>query len=234
MNTCEESTFSSAFHSTHSEVHILTFAGRNLLTFAMDFLNFDPVTKNLSVNLESVADWPEQDKTDYSHEVETLNLLAKQLVGTNSDVPPPSNQLNGNLTKQVEKMRDTGIKEMKLGKHTEAIKLLSMALEMALKRSLWESVQYQITQIVTILDARCDVYIKLNKWADAYADAHILTTIQPTEWNNFYRKARCLRRIARYSEAKSNLATAQELCKTSAAATAKVNEEISSIDALSA
>lgn len=198
----------------------------------MEFLNFDPATKNLSVVEGSTQDWSEQDQTDYAYEVENLNTLSKQLVGFNGDIPPPGNQINGNLSKQIDKLRETAIRDAKLGKHTEALKLLSMALEMALRRPLWESVQFQMGQIVGILNDRCDLYIKTNQWANAYADTHILTTLQPGEWSNFYRKALCLRKIENYHEAKALLATALELGKNNTSAVVKVNQEISSIDAL--
>lgn len=200
----------------------------------MECLSFDPVTKNLTVTPNSLDSWDEQDRKDYTHEVESLNLLAKQLVATNADVPPPGNQINGNLTKQVDKLRETATRESKQGKDLEALKLLTMALDMSLRRAVWESVQYQITQVVVILNDRCDLYIKLNKWAEAYADAHILTTVQPVEWSNFYRKARCLRRIEQYSEAKALLATALELGKNNAKAQAKINDEIKALDELTA
>ncbi|KAF5093504.1 hypothetical protein D0Z03_002385 [Geotrichum reessii] len=195
----------------------------------MDALVFDPVTKNFSVNEAAIADWSKKDQDEYAFEVETLQLLSKQLVGSTTDVPPPSNQINTNLSKQVEKMRETGLRESKADKNPEAIRLLSMALEMALKRSLWESSQFQMTQVAMILDSRCDVYIKLNKWAEAFADVQLLATLQPNEWSNFYRKARCLRRIERYAEARANLNTAAELSKNNAAAAAKVKEEMDSI-----
>lgn len=199
---------------------------------AMEYLKFDPATKVISVDQDSVAYWSEQDVKDYSHEVNTLNALAKQLVATNADVPPPPNQITENLSKQVTKLRDTALKEAKQGKDAEAIKLLTMALDMALRRPVWEAVQYQTTQIVVLLSDRCNVFIKLNKWADAYADAHILTTLQPAEWSNYFRKARCLRRIEKYGEAKALLATALELGKNDAGALIKVNEEINDLNSL--
>ena len=195
----------------------------------MDALVFDPVTKNFSVNEAAIADWSKNDQEDYAFEVESLQVLSKQLVASTTDVPPPSNQINSNLSKQVEKMRETGLRESKAGKDLEAARLLSMALEMALKRPLWEASQYQMSQVAAILDSRCDVYIKLNKWAEAFADVQLLATLQPNEWSNFYRKARCLRRIEKYAEARACLTTAAELSKNNPAAAAKVKDEIEAI-----
>lgn len=218
-------------HVSKSEI---PFRPAQTTTSTMSTLTFDPVTKNFTVTPGSTDAWDDNESAEYAREVDQLNLLAKQLVATTADVPPPGNQISGNLTKQVDKLRETAARESKQGKHAEALKLLTMALDMALRRALWESVQYQISQIVIILSDRCDAFIKLNKWADAYGDAHILTTIQPNEWSNFYRKARCLRRIEQYGEARANLNTALEFAKNDRKAAQKVNEEIKALDDLTA
>lgn len=198
----------------------------------MELITLDPVTKQLSVPESALSQFSAADQSDLKTEVEQLQLLFSQLVTANVNIPAAPNQLNGVLLKQVDKMRDSALRELKAGRVVEAARQFGLALDMALRRPGWEGSQHQIQMVASLLDSRCQAYVEANMWPEAFGDASVLVNIQPTEWKHWYRKGLCLRKVKRYTEALGCLRSAAEMAAKDQQASVKINNEIESIEDL--
>lgn len=159
---------------------------------------YDPVSKVIS--LEETAT---EDK-ELQEEVDQLNRLAKDLISTNSDVPEspePSKQ----LSPLIKKLVVSGVEAIKKKKFPEAIKQLSLAIEMASRRTRWEAFAVQLQELNSILTVRCDAYIMSKQWAEAYNDADMLLGTQVTTPENFLRRAVASFNLGRLHQAKIDL-----------------------------
>jgi len=159
---------------------------------------YDPVSKVISVEESSKND------TDLQEEVDQLNRLVKDLVSSNQEVPEspePSKQ----LAPLIKKLVTSGIEALKKKKFPEAIKQLSLAIEMASRRSRWEAFAIQLQELNSILMARCDAYIMNKQWAEAYNDADMLLGTQVNTPDNFLRRAVSSFNLGRLQQAKVDL-----------------------------
>lgn len=189
---------------------VVTF--QNITFFTVDMslsVTVDPSSKKVSIDESFMQSLEESDRQELENHILQLNELNRQLVGLNADVPPPANEINKQLSVQVNKMKDSGVAALKNNKGSEGLRNISLALEMALKRPSWESTAYAIEEVVNVLSARCDGYMKQNLWPEAFDDATILTLLKPQDAKNHYRKGKCLQTIGQYSEAKTCYVAAQ-------------------------
>uniref|UniRef100_A0A060T5R7 ARAD1B06072p n=1 Tax=Blastobotrys adeninivorans TaxID=409370 RepID=A0A060T5R7_BLAAD len=171
----------------------------------------DPSSKRVSVDDSFYEGLPEEEAKDLSLKLEQLNTLHRALVGVNGDVPPPSDQISGPLTTQVNKLRESGIQSLRQNKNAEAVKHLSLAIEMSLRRNPWEATKFLIDELAKSMGPRADAYIAQNMWPEAYNDAAMLTLLAPLDAKNHYRKGRCLQSVQKYSEAKASYAAGLSL-----------------------
>lgn len=159
---------------------------------------YDPVSKLVSIE-ETAA----EDK-ELQEEIDQLNRLAKDLISTNSEIPEspePSKQ----LSPMIKKLVTSGVEALKKRKFPEAIKQLSLAIEMASRRSRWEAFAVQLQELNSILAVRCDAYIMNKQWAEAYNDVDMLLGTQVTTPENFLRRSVAAFNLGRLQQAKVDL-----------------------------
>lgn len=159
---------------------------------------YDPVSKLVSIE-ETAA----EDK-ELQEEIDQLNRLAKDLISTNSEIPEspePSKQ----LSPMIKKLVTSGVEALKKRKFPEAIKQLSLAIEMASRRSRWEAFAVQLQELNSILTVRCDAYIMNKQWAEAYNDVDMLLGTQVTTPENFLRRSVAAFNLGRLHQAKVDL-----------------------------
>ncbi|VVT49473.1 uncharacterized protein SAPINGB_P002287 [Magnusiomyces paraingens] len=174
---------------------------------------YDSKTKTVSVDTEKISGWPIDDKAGFTREVYFLNHLAQAMFSQKSqDVPTQGGKSNKDAHIQIEKICVQAAKDLKVGvKDKEAIVgSLNGALALSLGQPPWDSAMTKMQQVVNILGVRCDVNLSRNFWADAAADAEILVMFNAQDWRNHYRRARCLRTIEKYAEAKQEYIVARE------------------------
>ncbi|KAK9381142.1 uncharacterized protein V2V93DRAFT_368431 [Kockiozyma suomiensis] len=158
-------------------------------------INFDKVTKHL--------DFSESEKTpERAAEVAKLNKLYKDLVGVNSDVPPPPNQINGRLTDQVKKLKESGNQAFKRSSYADAIRMYGLAIEMALKRASWEASGYQREELSVLFSNRSQAYMSTGSWGEGMVDADTAIFLRRSFPKAHYRKGKCLQNLGRLREAK--------------------------------
>lgn len=171
----------------------------------------DPASKAVSIEQPYLDSIDPSKVKELNNQVAQLNDLARHLVGVNGDVPPPSNVVTESVTKQVNKLKDSAAKATKAGRGSEAIKFYNLAMGLALKRAPWESTQYVIEEVCSILGPRADLYISQSLWPEAYTDSGLLVLLKGMDPKNQYRKGRCLQTIGKLSEARIAYQTALNL-----------------------
>ncbi|KAK9474866.1 uncharacterized protein V1510DRAFT_410875 [Dipodascopsis tothii] len=159
-----------------------------------------PVTINETTKR---LDIPEEFLTDArAAELEQVNQLARELVALNADVPMPPNQINGKLTEQVRKMRESGNLSFKKAQYVDALRLYSLAIEMATKRSPWEASQYVREETAVLFSNRAQAYMASERWEDGLADADMAIYLRRNQAKPYWRKGKCLQRLGRLAEAR--------------------------------
>ncbi|CAG80610.1 hypothetical protein B0I72DRAFT_135862 [Yarrowia lipolytica] len=163
-------------------------------------ISYDESARKVSIAKD--ASLTPEYKKELQIELDKLNSFAKEMVACPGSIPPPPNEANRNLAIQVAKLRDSGAMQFKAGKPQEALTQINMALDMALKRPLYEATGAAIADVSEVLAYRCDINMVLGNWAAAYADAELLCLIKPQIPQNYLRKGKCLQTATKYLEAK--------------------------------
>lgn len=140
-------------------------------------ISYDESARKVSIAKD--ASLTPEYKKELQIELDKLNSFAKEMVACPGSIPPPPNEANRNLAIQVAKLRDSGAMQFKAGKPQEALTQINMALDMALKRPLYEATGAAIADVSEVLAYRCDINMVLGNWAAAYADAELLCLIKP-------------------------------------------------------
>lgn len=177
-------------------------------------VEYNEVTKKVCFPPEALSSLSEQDQAHATSTAELVNRLMNDLVNHNGELPPPPGVLTKNISVGASKIANNGVKALLQQKPQEAVKLLSTALEMVLRRPLWEPTVQVLEEVASCLMPRCDAYVSLKQWADAYADASLLMLMKPQDPMNHYRKGMILISAGRRSEARDFLATAARMAPT--------------------
>lgn len=169
--------------------------------------HMDPTTKKVALDATAFVD--EESRVQAEQAVALVNRLMADLVVSGRDQPPPPKQnVSTNISVASNKLIANGILMIQQNKPAEATKVFSTALEMILRRPLWEPTPLTIEEVTKVLAPRCDAYIASQQWEDAYADASMLQILQPADAANFYRKAVTLLSASKVKEARELLVTA--------------------------
>lgn len=170
--------------------------------------HMDPTTKK--VVLDTTAPVPDESTAAQTEQaIALVNRLMSDLVVSGQDVPPPPKTgVSTNITVASNKLIANGIQMIQQNKPADAVKILSTALEMVLRRPLWEPTPLTIEEVIKVLAPRCDAFIAAQQWENAYADASMLQILQPADPANLYRKAVTLLSASKVKDARELLITA--------------------------
>ncbi|CAG8528537.1 17532_t:CDS:1 [Acaulospora morrowiae] len=130
----------------------------------------------------------------------SLNSLHKSLLEINGNIPPP-NAVDEGLIREVLRIREEGNKHFKAQNYHEAIKLYTMAIELAFKRPVWEPHEITARDVSLCLSNRSAAYMGINSWVNAYVDAEWGISIRPEYVKGYFRKGKALMAMGRYEEA---------------------------------
>ncbi|KAK9240865.1 TPR-like protein [Lipomyces kononenkoae] len=157
---------------------------------------FNEVTKHVDLPPDEVT--PSRAK-----EIQELNSLYRDLVALNADVPPPPNQINGRLNDQVRKLKDAGNASYKKGQYSDAVRMYSLAIEMALKRPPWEASGFVKEELSVLYSNRAQAHMSVSAWGDALVDADTAIYLKRNFAKAHYRKGKCMQHMGRLHEAKA-------------------------------
>ncbi|GMG40866.1 unnamed protein product [Ambrosiozyma monospora] len=161
-------------------------------------------------------------------EISQLNTLAKELLNTNSEIPPPPAKefFTKNLSMMVRKMHESGVNSMRTSKFPEAAKQFTVALGLATARPKFESFQMTIPETLLCIIGRCDANLKNENYMDAYLDAEILATLGPNIPDNHFRKGMALLHLRQLQAAKTSFETALTFGPSNPVILREINKEL--------
>lgn len=167
----------------------------SLDTFTLLPLAMDPTTKAITSTSSNPA---------LENELAALNNLHKALLaaGTPTGTPPPPVPVNPTRSAQIGKLRESGNAEFRKGNHASAVKMYSLAIDMALGRPPWEPSGLVREEVSGLLSNRAQANMAQQNWADGAVDAE--TSVEMKKVGNakgWWRRGKCLLEMGRLEEA---------------------------------
>ncbi|MCJ1235551.1 hypothetical protein MMC14_003521 [Varicellaria rhodocarpa] len=169
-------------------------------TFTLLPLYLDPTSKAISA--PSLSHTP-----SLASELTFLNQSHRSLLtlDTPSQVPPAPLPLNPKRSAQIQKMREQAnslFRKSTPSSTTEAIKLYTYALEMALTRPAWEPAAIVREEAAMLLANRAQAYMSKQDWPEGAADAESSVEMKRTgNAKAWWRRGKCLTEMGRWEEA---------------------------------
>jgi translocation protein SEC72 len=137
-------------------------------------------------------------------ELTQLNTLHRLLLTLDTSVPPPPLPINPKRSAQIVKLRDTAALAAKKSNHAEALRLYTLAINMASTRPPWEPVGLVRDELAGLYERRAGVSMGMQDWVQGAADAEC--SIQCKKVGNsggWVKRGRCLVEMGRLEEAKT-------------------------------
>jgi translocation protein SEC72 len=134
-------------------------------TFTLLPLQMDPATKAIS------ATGPANNALNT--ELAALNALHRNLlnVETPTGTPPPPVPVNPKRSAQIGKLRESGNAEFRKGNPAGAVKLYTLAIDMALGRPHWEPSGLVREEVSGLLSNRAQANMAQQNWGEGAVDA---------------------------------------------------------------
>lgn len=183
-------------------------------TFTLLELSIDPSTKAVSSSSSSLA-----------KHLETLNSTHRGLLSLNTpdQAPPPPLPVQPQRSQQITKLRESAQAALKKpagnpsggsgipANIADAIKLYTLAVDMALSRPAWEPSGLVREEAAVTLSGRAEAYALARQWADSLVDAKLSVESKPAGNVGAYVQAgRALIEMGRRSEARELMHAGQE------------------------
>lgn len=143
---------------------------------------------------------PDESTEIFSINVSQINSLTKSIIAESNPnfTPKP----NDTTTGMIQKLFQTGIAKMKEQKLNEALKSITLAIEMATrKRSPYEAFALQLQELQFMLKHKIDLELVLNKPMDALQDLEMLMGTGLVTSDVFIRLTDALLKLGQYNEA---------------------------------
>lgn len=117
-------------------------------------------------------------------------------------IPPPDMKLPPTrIGVQVKKMKESGNEAFSRKKYPDAKRLYSLAIEMALKRPIFEVPTLLRDELVPLLCNRSICCLHIEEYPEALADACTAIQLKPDFSKAYFRKGQALSKMERYDEA---------------------------------
>lgn len=165
-------------------------------TFTLLPLEVDPTTKSISA--------PQSHSNALNTELETLNTLHQNLlaVETPTGTPPPPVPVNPKRSAQIGKLRESGNAEFRKGSHGAAVKMYTLAIDMALARPAWEPSGLVREEVSGLLSNRAQANMAQQNWAEGAVDAEASVEMKKVgNAKGWWRRGKCLLEMGRLDEA---------------------------------
>lgn len=127
-------------------------------------IHIDPATKQVSVMS------PDKSAQEAAAIVNDLHTQFKSLETANN-VPPPPMPVDPKRTAAINKLRESAGQAAKKGNNAEAVRFLTVALDMATSRPDWEPVGLKREELAICYLARAAAYAENRDWVNAHRDA---------------------------------------------------------------
>lgn len=136
-------------------------------------------------------------------EIDLLNRFISDIDQANIDLykEPGSLKVNKEVNKQIKKSYVAGLLMSKNGKYSDAIKCYSSGINQIFLVNVTEPFKLFFHELNLLLNARADVYIKMNNYLHAYNDIDFLLNLLIFSLENFLKKGQCLFLMKKYDQA---------------------------------
>lgn len=130
-----------------------------------------------------------------------INSLSKSIISESN--PNFTPQPNENTTKLIKNLFEGGISKMKQNNLVDALKNVSLAIDMSTKnRNCYESFGVQLQELHFMIKHKIDLELTLGKYLDALQDLDILIGTGVVSPDVFIRKTDALLKLEQFNEAK--------------------------------
>ncbi|SPC63284.1 uncharacterized protein UHOD_06626 [Ustilago sp. UG-2017b] len=160
-------------------------------TFQQVPLSLDSTTLTLSTPIPSL-------------DLTVLNALIRSLQGLPPNVafPPPPNAIAPQRSMAINQAREQGNTAYRNKDWAEAIKMYTLAIDVAASRPLWEANQVARDELSLCLANRSAAFASCQDWIGALCDAEAVTKLKKPWTKGHYRKAKALVGLQRCKEAR--------------------------------
>ncbi|TKX26924.1 translocation protein sec72 [Elsinoe australis] len=172
----------------------------SLDTFTQLPLTIDPQTKAVTSHPTSTAITTELDILNSLH-----RSLLRDLESTTAPhgVPPPPVPVNSKRSAQITKLRETGNASFKKGQFGDAIRMYSLAIDMAAARPVWEPSGLVREELSALYGNRAQAKMAGQDWPGAAADAECSVELKKVgNVKGWWRRGTCLKEMGRLEEAR--------------------------------
>lgn len=139
-----------------------------------------------------------------THDLQLLNALSRSIASLPPQfgVPPPPNIVPPQRSLAVNQAREQGKEAFKRKEYAEAIKLFTLAIDVAASRPLWEAAVIGRDELAVCLANRSAAFAAVEDWVDSYVDADAVVQLKRPWLKGHYRKGMALRKMGRNQEAR--------------------------------
>ena len=171
---------------------------------ALSDANFQTVPLGIDPNTNLLA--------SPTHDVNLINALIRSLqqLPPQMPFPPPPNVVPPQRSMAVNKAREDGVAAFKKGELVEAIKMFTLAIDVAASRPLWEANQIARDELAACLANRSAALAAAEDWIGALCDADAVIKIKKPWTKGYFRKGKALVGLERYKEAKEAFEQGQQ------------------------
>ncbi|KEQ76251.1 tetratricopeptide repeat domain-containing protein, partial [Aureobasidium namibiae CBS 147.97] len=165
-------------------------------TFVQLPLAIDPNTKGVSSNSSSGA---------LRAELDALNALHRSFLADLEGplgIPPPPVPVNPKRSAQITKLKESGNASFKKGAYPDAVRMYGLAIDMAIKRPVWEPAGLVREELSQLYNNRAQAYMVQQMWPEAALDAFCSTELKKVaNTKGWWRRTVALKEQGRLDEA---------------------------------
>ncbi|CCF55917.1 hypothetical protein KAFR_0A04810 [Kazachstania africana CBS 2517] len=169
----------------------------------MSTVSYDSNTKLISLHNTTPSNNDENDGSMLQINISQINKLTKSLVASSNiqNLTPQPSQETGKLIKNL---FESGLKLTKEKKFQDALKNISLAIEMATRnRAPWEMFGMQLQELQFMLRNKIDLHLIQGHYVDALQDLDLLMNTNMLTVDVFIRRIDCLLKLGQLEEAKA-------------------------------
>lgn len=142
--------------------------------------------------------------TSPTHDVNVLNALIRSLsaLPPQIPIPPPPNVVPPQRSLAINKAKEDGNAAFKKKNYVDAIRMFTLAIDVAASRPLWENNQMARDELAICLANRSAALAEVGDWVGALCDAEACTKLKKPWPKAHFRKGKALQGLGRLTEAR--------------------------------
>ncbi|KTW27213.1 uncharacterized protein T551_03207 [Pneumocystis jirovecii RU7] len=147
------------------------------------------------------------DQEDLKEELSSFNNLVKA-IATNQcpeDIPSPPGDVHPKRSIHINRLKESGIECYRKKNYEDAVKLYTLAIEMASGRPHWEPVALSRDELATAFYQRSIAYIASKQWGKAFVDASTVVGIRKAWSKGHLCKSKVFQGMGMLDKAKESL-----------------------------